>query len=66
MTRFTIDTNVDYNPAESAHIQEIFMGLLKSGGLTGVRGGKTVIHFNELGDFMGIELSYWPWRRRKQ
>ena len=44
---------------------EIFLALLKSGGLSGVRGGKTIIHFDAEGTFQGIELDYWPWRRRK-
>ena len=44
---------------------EIFHALLKSGGLSGVRGGKTIIHFDAEGTFQGIELDYWPWRRRK-
>ena len=47
-------------------IQEIFEALVTSGGLTGVKGGKTVLHFGAEGEFMGIELDYWPWRRRKE
>lgn len=46
-------------------IQEIFEALVVSGGLTGVKGGKTVIHFDGDGVFQGIELDYWPYRRRK-
>ena len=46
-------------------IQEIFTALVTSGGLTGVRGGKTIIHFDAEGVFQGVELDYWPWRRRK-
>lgn len=45
---------------------EIFIALIKSGGLWGVRGGKTIIHFDGDGLFQGIELDYWPWRRRKE
>ena len=45
---------------------EIFTALIKSGGLWGVKGGKTIIHFDALGVFQGIELDYWPWRRRKE
>lgn len=48
-----------------ARIQEIFEALVISGGLTGVKGGKTLIHFDGDGVFQGIELDYWPWRRRK-
>ena len=44
---------------------EIFTALIKSGGLWGVKGGKTIIHFDGDGLFQGIELDYWPWRRRK-
>ncbi len=44
---------------------EIFGALIKSGGLTGVKGGKTILHFDADGIFMGVELSYWPWRKRK-
>ena len=44
---------------------EILEALLTSGGLSGVRGGKTIIHFDADGVFQGIELDYWPWRRRK-
>jgi hypothetical protein len=45
--------------------REIFNALVKSGGLSGVKGGQTIIHFDGEGSFMGVQLSYWPWRRRK-
>ena len=45
---------------------EIFHALIKSGGLWGVRGGKTSIHFDANGVFQGIELNYWPFRKRKE
>ncbi len=64
MTTLTLDDK-DYTPAEQAHIQEILSALLKSGGLLGVKGGKTILHFDAQGTFMGIELDYWPWRKRK-
>lgn len=47
-------------------ISEVIQALVTSGGLTGVKGGKTIIHFDAEGLFQGIELDYWPWRRRKQ
>ena len=50
---------------EIVRYQEIFGALIRSGGLTGVKGGKTIIHFDAEGTFQGIELDYWPWRRRK-
>ena len=46
--------------------REIFGALISSGGLTGVRGGQTIIHFDSEGRFMGVQLSYWPWRKRKK
>jgi hypothetical protein len=45
-------------------INEIMNALVSSGGLTGVRGGKTILHFDGNGVFQGVELDYWPWRRR--
>ncbi len=45
--------------------QEIFAALIRSGGLSGVKGGQTIIHFDADGTFQGVQLSYWPWRRRK-
>ena len=45
---------------------EIFHALIKSGGLWGVKGGQTIIHFDALGVFQAIELKYMPWRRRKE
>ena len=50
---------------ETEKYLEIFEALLKSGGLSGVKGGQTIIHFDGEGKFMGIQLSYWPYRRRK-
>ena len=45
---------------------EILTVLLEKGALDGVRGGKTILHFDGEGTFMGVELSYMPWRRRTQ
>ena len=50
---------------QAENIQTIITALIQSGGLTGVRGGKTILHFDGDGSFQGIELDYWPWRRRK-
>lgn len=44
---------------------EIFEALITSGGLTGVKGGKTIIHFDAEGTFQGIQLDYMPWRRKR-
>ena len=51
---------------EVARYHEILSALISSGGLTGVKGGQTIIHFDAEGVFMGVQLSYFPWRRRKQ
>lgn len=48
-----------------ANITEIFEALIASGGLTGVKGGKTIIHFDGSGLFQQVQLDYVPWRRRK-
>lgn len=60
------DENVgELSPEQIVNIQQILTVLVTSGGLTGVRGGKTMLHFDAEGVFMGCELDYWPWRRRK-
>mgnify|MGYP001561621940 CR=1 FL=1 len=46
-------------------IQEIVEALVTSGGLTGVKGGKTILHFDGEGNFMAVQLDYMPWRKRK-
>lgn len=53
------------NQDELDRFAEIFAALIKSGGLTGVKGGQTIIHFDDQASFRGIQLSYWPWRKRK-
>ena len=52
------------NPQEHQRVEDILRGLIESGGLFGVKRGQTIIHFDKYGNFMGIELSYWPWRNR--
>lgn len=44
---------------------EIFEALVQTGSLIGVRGGQTIIHFDQDGVFMGINTNYWPWKRKK-
>lgn len=46
-------------------IEEIVAALVTSGGLTGVRGGKTILHFDGDGVFQGVQLDYFPWRKRR-
>ena len=45
---------------------EILTVLISKGALDGVKGGKTILHFDGEGNFMGVQLDYMPWRRRKQ
>ena len=45
---------------------EIFTILIEKGALDGIRGGSAIIHFDSDGVFQGVELDYWPWRRRKK
>lgn len=49
---------------EIVRIRKIIEALIRSGGLTGVKYGQTIIHWDKTGEFMGIQLSYWPWRER--
>ncbi len=63
--------NIDLNVAEAsqeqiARYKEIFEVLIDKGALDGVRGGNAIIHFDSNCIFQGVELVYWPWRRRKQ
>jgi len=43
---------------------EILNALLTVGALSGVKNGSAIVHFDEHGTFRGIELHYWPWRKR--
>jgi hypothetical protein len=54
-----------YTQEDILKMEEIFKALITSGGLTGVKGGQTNLHFDADGVFMGVQLSYFPWRRRK-
>ena len=49
---------------EKRQIEEIVTALIQTGGMTGVKGGQTIIHFDALGVFQGVQLDYWPYRRR--
>jgi len=54
----------DIGAEELERYKEIIFALLYCGGLSGVKNGRTVIHFDEQGIFKGIQLDYWPFRRR--
>lgn len=57
--------NAEITPENLSSFQEIFSALISSGGLTGVKGGKTIIHFDSEGLFQKIQLDYYPWNRRR-
>lgn len=55
-----------YNSEEIERFKEIFKALIQSGGLLGVKGGQTILHFNQTGQFVGVQLSYWPYRVKEE
>lgn len=55
---------MNLSPDEIGKCHEIFVALLASGGMFGVKGGQTLLHFDKDGNFQGVQLSYWPWRKR--
>jgi len=63
-TTIILDIGQELSTVETAKYQEILVALIASGGLSGVKGGQTILHFDKEGLFMGVQLSYWPWRRR--
>lgn len=58
--------NLNITQFDKTRFEEIFTALIQSGGLTGVKGGKTVIHFDQDGTFQKIQLDYYPWQKRNQ
>lgn len=64
-TKIEINLNTELTVKEIEKVEEIFLALLKSGGLFGVKGGQTILHFDSNADFMGVQLSYWPWKKKK-
>lgn len=53
-------------PEQVQRYSEILTVLISKGALDGVKGGKTILHFDGEGNFMGVQLDYMPWRRRTQ
>ncbi len=45
--------------------KEIFSVLIEKGALDGIRGGSAILHFDSNCIFQGVQLDYWPWRKRK-
>ena len=63
----TIETTLrqDFDLTKVEQVKQVFNALVSCGALTGVKGGKAIIHFDADGVFQGVELNYWPWRKRK-
>jgi hypothetical protein len=57
--------NCEFTPERLRMYEEIITALVSSGGFDGVKGGQTILHFDANGIFMGVQLSYWPWKRKK-
>ena len=54
-----------YTEEETQRMREIIGVLINTGALSGVKGGQTILHFDNEGVFQGIQFDYWPWKRRK-
>ncbi len=66
MSTKIITLNVEgADKTELERYQEILLALIHSGGMTGVKGGQTILHFDQDGNFVGVQLSYWPWKKKK-
>lgn len=62
---FELETQEGVSKDQIEKYKEIFQVLLDKGALDGVRGGSAVIHFDGQGVFQGLQLDYWPFRKRK-
>lgn len=57
--------NIDnLSQSDIEEMKTILEALVSTGGLTGVKGGQTIIHFDAFGVFQKIELKYFPWVRK--
>lgn len=65
-TTITFDVDMDISLEDADKFVEMFRILIKTGSLSGIRGGHVRIHFDGNGVFQGVEHVYWPWRKRKQ
>lgn len=61
----TLDNIGDLTQQDIREFTDIFEILIEKGALTGVRGGCSKLHFDGEGNFMGVELDYWPYKRKK-
>lgn len=60
---FNTDKTGTLNADEVRKVQAIVSTLIGTGSLSGVR-GKTIVHFSHEGEFMGVEVQYWPFKVR--
>jgi hypothetical protein len=50
---------------ETFKYQEILSALITSGALN-LKNGKAILHFDGQGMFMGVQLDYWAFKRKKE
>ncbi len=68
--KLTIDISNTENIPEiteerAVRYSEIFAALITSGSLDGVKNGQSILHFDHDANFVGLELKYFPWRKKK-
>jgi hypothetical protein len=63
-TKIELNFDLELEPKDIIKVQRIFTALIKSGGLFGVRSGKTIIHFDQNAEFRKIQFDYYPWIER--
>ena len=52
----------DTNEEQITKYEKIFRILIDKGALDGIKGGKTIIHFDGIGKFRGISFDYFVWK----
>lgn len=55
----------DLSQSDKMQMEMIVEALVSTGALSGVKGGKAIIHFDHNGVFQKIQLDYFPFVRRK-
>jgi len=66
--KFKLELNIEntglIDEEMKKRMERIMTALIQSGGLTGIKSGQTIIHFDIGGNFKRIELNYCPWIER--
>lgn len=65
--KLTLTNLENCGPIDDSQIkkfEQIFTTLIQTGGLSGVKSGKTILHFDKFGLFRGVQLDYWPYENR--